>query len=76
MAAAPRCVRRRFLGYTFRPRPAKSRWGKTFIGFLPAISGTAAKAIRATIRDWRIVTSRCYQRLEDIARLVNAPLRG
>jgi RNA-directed DNA polymerase len=65
-----------FLGYTFRPRRAKSRWGKTFIGFLPAMSGKAAKAIRATIRGLRIVTSRSYQRLEDIVRLVNPPMRG
>src|SRR5215218_9215851 len=27
-----------FLGYTFRPRPARDRHGKTFLAFLPAIS--------------------------------------
>jgi len=58
-----------FLGYTFRPRQAKSRWGKNFTGFLPAISGQAATAIRATIRRWRISTSRTHQHLGDIARL-------
>ena len=36
-----------FLGYTFQPRRAKNRWGKYFVGFLPAISTKAAKAIRA-----------------------------
>jgi group II intron reverse transcriptase/maturase len=39
-----------FLGYTFQPRRAKNRWGKHFVGFLPAISTKAAKSIRATIR--------------------------
>ncbi len=27
-----------FLGYTFRPRLAKNRWGKHFVNFLPAVS--------------------------------------
>jgi RNA-directed DNA polymerase len=53
-----------FLGYTFQPRRAKNRWGKYFIGFLPAISNTAAKAIRQTIREWRMASTRNNQRLE------------
>lgn len=28
-----------FLGYTFRPRRSKNRWGKLFINFTPAVSG-------------------------------------
>src|SRR5215472_4896285 len=35
-----------FLGYTFRPRSSKSRKGKYFINFSPAISEKASKAIR------------------------------
>jgi RNA-directed DNA polymerase len=65
-----------FLGYTFRPRAAQSHWGKNFTGFLPAISGKAATAIRASIRHWRIATSRTHQQLGDIARLVNPSVRG
>jgi RNA-directed DNA polymerase len=65
-----------FLGYTFRPRRARGRWGKNFTGFLPAISGKAAKAIRARMRQWRIRSSNTHQRLEDIARLVNPSMRG
>ncbi len=38
-----------FLGYTFRARRSKNRWGKYFINFSPAISNKAAKAIRAEI---------------------------
>ena len=36
-----------FLGYEFRPRRSKSRTGKVFLNFSPAISTAAAKAIRA-----------------------------
>jgi len=65
-----------FLGYTFQPRRAKNRWGKHFVSFLPAISAKAAKAIRKTIRDWRMASTRNNQRLEDLARLVNPSVRG
>jgi RNA-directed DNA polymerase len=65
-----------FLGYTFQPRRAKNRWGKYFVSFLPAISTKAAKAIRATIRSWRLASTRNNQGLEDLARLVNPSARG
>jgi group II intron reverse transcriptase/maturase len=65
-----------FLGYTFQPRRAKNHRGKFFVSFLPAISTTAAKAIRKTIRDWRLAYSWSNQRLEDLARLVNPVVRG
>lgn len=65
-----------FLGYTFQPRRAKNRWGKYFVSFLPAISATAAKAIRGTIREWRMASTRNNQRLEDLARLINPVVRG
>ena len=65
-----------FLGYTFRPRRAKNRWGKFFVSFIPAISDKAAKAIRETIRDWRLAATRNNQSLEEIAGLVNPPVRG
>ena len=38
-----------FLGYGFRPRRAKNRYGKFFISFLPAISRSSAQHIRDTI---------------------------
>lgn len=65
-----------FLGYTFQPRRAKNRWGKFFVSFLPAISSKAAKKIRATIRGWRMASTRNNQRLEDLARLTNPSVRG
>jgi RNA-directed DNA polymerase len=39
-----------FLGYTFRPRLAKNRWGKHFVNFLPAVSKDAIKAMGREIR--------------------------
>ena len=65
-----------FLGYTFRPRRAKNRYGKPFVSFLPAVSNKAANAIRATIRSWRLGARRNNQSLEEIARLVNPFVRG
>jgi hypothetical protein len=64
-----------FLGYTFQPRGAKTRQGKSFVGFLPAISAKAAKAIRETIRDWRM-SSKTHLQLGDLARLTNPAVRG
>lgn len=64
-----------FLGYSFRPRHAKSRRGKLFLSFLPAISAQAAKSIRRTIRSWR--THRWTQlTIEDLAKTFNPVLRG
>jgi RNA-directed DNA polymerase len=65
-----------FLGYTFRPRRAKNRWGKPFVSFLPAISDKAAKRIRGTIRAWRLGATRNNRSLEDVARFVNPYVRG
>jgi RNA-directed DNA polymerase len=65
-----------FLGYTFRPRRAKNYRGKPFVSFLPGVSNKAGKAIRATIREWRLAATRNNQSLEDLARLVNPSVRG
>jgi len=65
-----------FLGFTFRPRAARDRWGGYFTSFLPAISTKAAKRICATIREWRLASTRNNQELEDIARLVDPVVRG
>lgn len=64
-----------FLGYRFRPRGAKSRAGALFTGFLPAISPKATKAIRQTIRRWRL---HCWHTvaLVDVAAEINPVLRG
>ena len=46
------------------------------MSFLPAISDKAAKAIRATIREWRLAATRNNQSLEDLAALANPSVRG
>jgi hypothetical protein len=46
------------------------------VSFLPAIGTKAAKAIRRTIRAWRMPSTRNNQRLEDLAELTNPVVRG
>src|SRR6478609_4904620 len=65
-----------FLGYTFRPRRAKNYRGKPFVSFLAGVSNKAGKAIRTTIRGWRLAATRNNQPLEDLARLVNPSVSG
>jgi len=64
-----------FLGYEFRPRLAKSRWGKHFVSFLPAISTKATRAIRDEIRTWKLHL-RSDKTLEDLSRMFNPVVRG
>jgi RNA-directed DNA polymerase len=69
------CISFDFLGYTFRPRRSKNRWGKHFINFTPAISNKAAKAFRQKSRQWDWPL-RSDKRLEDLARMFNPIIRG
>ena len=69
------CTSFDFLGFTFRPRRSKNRWGKYFINFSPAISNKAAKAIRQEVRGWRLQL-RSDKDLDDLARMFNAVIRG
>jgi RNA-directed DNA polymerase len=64
-----------FLGYTFRPRRSKDRYGRFFISFLPAVSDEAAKSMRRTIRGWRIhrMTDKS---IKDLACMFNSVIRG
>jgi RNA-directed DNA polymerase len=64
-----------FLGYSFRPRRAKNRWGKQFTSFLPGVSAKASKAIVAEVRRWRIHWM-SHAELEDLARAFNPKVRG
>lgn len=64
-----------FLGYTFRPRLSKSRNGKFFVNFSPAVSNKATKSIRKTMREWRLHL-RSDKSLEDLAGMFNPVLRG
>ena len=64
-----------FLGFTFRPRRSKSRYGKYFINFTPAVSDKAKKAMRQTVRGWRIHL-KPDKTLEDISNMFNPVIRG
>jgi group II intron reverse transcriptase/maturase len=64
-----------FLGYTFRPRRSKNRWGKYFINFSPGVSNAAAQTMRQTIRGWRL-RCRVDKRIDDLARMFNPVIRG
>jgi RNA-directed DNA polymerase len=64
-----------FLGYSFRPRKAKNRWGEVFTSFLPGIGTKASKAIVAEVRTWRIQQMGRME-LVDLSRMYNAKIRG
>jgi RNA-directed DNA polymerase len=64
-----------FLGYTFRPRRARNGRGELFTSFTAAVSDDAAKAIRRTIRRWRIHLW-TGSNLTEIARTCNMVVRG
>ena len=64
-----------FLGYTFRPRLSKNRFGKHFVNFTPAVSNEAKKRIGRVIRSWR-VNCRSDKDLSDLARMYNPHVQG
>lgn len=64
-----------FLGYTFRPRRSKNRYGKFFINFSPAMSAQAGKAIRSEIRRWKLHL-RSDKSLFDLAFMFKAKIQG
>jgi RNA-directed DNA polymerase len=64
-----------FLGFTFRPRLAKSKHGNFFVSFLPAVSDDAKKTIGREIRRWRI-NRRSDETITDLARFINPIVQG
>jgi len=64
-----------FLGYTFRPRHAKNKYGKFFTNFLPAMSGKAKKSMRKEIRNWKLQL-KVDKSLWDIANMFNRQIQG
>ena len=64
-----------FLGYTFRPRRSKSRLGKYFVSFSPAVSDEAVKEMRREMRRWRLHL-RSDKMLDDLSRMFNPVMRG
>jgi RNA-directed DNA polymerase len=64
-----------FLGYTFRPRMSKNKYGKYFVNFTPAVSNMAKKAMKQEIRGWSIHL-KSNKTLEDLSHMFNPILRG
>src|SRR5688572_15997675 len=64
-----------FLGYTFRPRRAKNRWGKHFVSFLPAVSRDEVVRMQREIRSWHL-PRRSDKSLQDLAHMFNRIVQG
>lgn len=64
-----------FLGYTFRPRRSKNKFGKHFVNFTPAVSNKAMKAMRNEIRNWRMHL-KPDKELTDLSNMFNPKVRG
>jgi RNA-directed DNA polymerase len=64
-----------FLGYTFRARRARNKHGEVFASFTPAVSNEAAKAVRQTIKRWRLHRW-SNKTLTHLARTINVIVRG
>ena len=64
-----------FLGFTFRPRKSKNKYGKYFINFTTAISNKAIKRITSVMREWK-VQNRSDKSLEDLAYMFHRQIQG
>ena len=64
-----------FLSYTFRPRLSRSRFGKQFVNFSPAVSSAAKTRMRREMRRWG-VARRSDKTLTDLALMFNRQLQG
>jgi len=64
-----------FLGFTFRPRLSKSRSGRYFVNFGPAVSNQAGRGMRQKARRWHLYLRSDYS-LEDLSRIFSPIIRG
>ncbi len=64
-----------FLGYTFRTRQARTKQGKYWVTFTPAVGNKAMKAMRQAIRKWKL-QFRTDKELEDLSEILNPIIRG
>jgi len=63
-----------FLGYTFKERFMKNRYGQFFNGFTPAASKEAGKSFRQKIKDIRLNNQ--GKTIFDLAEMMNPVIRG
>jgi RNA-directed DNA polymerase len=64
-----------FLGYTFRPRKARNRYGKIFLNFTPAVSNKAKSEIMEKVKSWKLHRKTNLSVIE-IAKKINPVTRG
>lgn len=64
-----------FLGYTFRPRSSRNRFGKVFVNFSPAMSDKAKKNARDKIRGW-VKVVRPTGSITEFTKIINPVLTG
>jgi len=64
-----------FLGFTFRARAARSKYGVNFTSFLPAISKDALKKISGEVRRWRLHRQIGLD-FGEVAKRINPIVRG
>ena len=64
-----------FLGYTFRPRKVKDKYGRLYVGFTPAVSREALKTMRQTIRGWHVQLKSGWQ-VSELSKEYNPVLAG
>lgn len=64
-----------FLGYMFRPRRAKNRWGRYFVSFLPAVGRDQVVRMQREVRSWHL-PRRSDKSLRDLALMFNRVVQG
>jgi hypothetical protein len=64
-----------FLGYTFRPRGSRNRYGMMFQSFLPAVSLEVTKEMLRTIKSWKL-SRQTPASIGELASRYNPILRG
>ncbi len=64
-----------FLGYTFRPRSSRNRYGKLFTNFAPAMSDKAKQNKRDVIKEW-FKEVKPTGVLKELAQRINPATRG
>jgi RNA-directed DNA polymerase len=64
-----------FLGYTFRPRSSRNRYGKLFTSFSPAMSEKAQTRSKEVVKSW-LKEVKPTKVLTDLAKLANPVIIG
>lgn len=64
-----------FLGYTFRPRSSRNRYGKLFTNFSPAISDKAKQKVRDETKEL-LKEIKPTDLIEEITKIINPPVTG